>query len=86
MLLCRNETYRKVEFDFSICLIGIFLSGDDFLKNGAAVLKNLVDFLEKLAAILGNGRGESSPVALVAFPVALLRGQFAPVNITKPAG
>ena len=57
-LLCRNETYRKVGPDFSICLIGIFsCSADfsknsvDFLKNGAAILKNLVVFLENLAAV-----------------------------------
>jgi len=58
-LLCRNETYRKVGRDFSICLIGNFScgadfskNGGDFLKNGAAVLKNLVDFLENLATLL----------------------------------
>ena len=70
---------EKSRPDFSICLIGIFSCGADFSKKGGAVLKKLVDFLKKLvdflenlAAILGNGRGGGSPVALVAFPVALL--------------
>ena len=76
---------EKSRPDFSICLIGIFSCGADFSKNGADFLKNLVDFLEKLAAILGNGRGEGSPVALVAFLVALLRGQNAPVNTKTSA-
>ena len=90
-LLCRYETYRKVRSDFSICLIGNFSCGSDFsknsvdfFKNGCAVLKNLVDFLENLAAILWFGQAGCSPVAPVAFSVALPKGQFAPVSIIKP--
>ena len=64
--------------DFSICLIVKFSCGADFLENGADFLKNLVDFLENLAAFFW-------PVALVAFLVALLKVQFAPVNVTTTA-
>jgi len=91
--LCRNETYRKVGLHFSVCLIGNFSCGADFskndvdfLKNGGAVLKNLVDFLENPAALLWNGQVGGSPVALVAFPVALRRDQYAPVSSTTSAG
>ncbi len=97
--MCRNETYRKVAPYFSVCLIGNFScgadfskNGVDFLKNGDAVLENLVDFLENLvdflenlAAILWFGQVGDSLVAPVAFSVALLRGQFAPVNTQNPA-
>ena len=58
VLLCRNETYRKVGPNFSVCLIGYFScgadfskNGADFFKNGAAVLKNLVDFFQKIATL-----------------------------------
>ena len=91
--MCRNETYRKVAPYFSVCLIGNFSCGADFLKNGVdflkngdAVLKNLVDFFENLATLLWLGQVGCSPVALVAFSVALLRGQFAPVSITTSDG
>ena len=60
--------------DFSICLMGKFQNGADFFQNGADFLKNLVDFLENLAAFLWFGWAGDSPVAPVAFPVALLRG------------
>jgi len=55
-------------------LLEILPVGVSFLKNGAAVLKNLVDFLEKLAALLWYGQVGGLPVAPVAFPVALPRG------------
>ena len=51
-LLCRNETYRKVGYDFSVCLIEIFSCGADFSKNGVDFLKNLVDFGGNLAVVL----------------------------------
>ena len=72
-LLCKNETYRKVVRDFSICLIEYFQNGVDFLKNGA-------DFLEKVNAILGKGCGRGRLVAPVAFSVALLIAENAPVS------
>ncbi len=65
---------EKSRPDFSICLIEIFSCGADFSKNGADFLKNLVDFLENLAAFLWFGWAGDSPVAHVAFPVALPRG------------
>ena len=83
---------EKSRSDFSICLIGNFSNGAnfskngvDFLKNGGAVLKNLVDFLKNLAVLLWLGQIGGSPVAPVAFSVALQTGQFAPVNTIKPA-
>ncbi len=86
--------------DFSVCLIRILSCGADFSKNGADFLKNLVDFLKNLVDFLKNlvdflknlaavfwfGQVGSSPVAPVAFLVALPRGQFAPVNHTIPDG
>ena len=75
--------------DFSICLIEIFSCGGDFsknvgdfLKNLVDFLENLVDFLENLVDFLENLAAFFWPVAPVAFSVALLRGQFAPVNTT----
>ena len=70
--------------DFSVCLIGNFSCGADFLKNGADFLKNLIDFLKNLVDFLKKLAAVLWLVAPVAFSVALPRGQFAPVNVTTP--
>ena len=76
---------EKSRPDFSICLIGNFSCGTDFSKKGGDFLKNLVDFLKNLVDFLENLAAFFWPVAPVAFSVALLRSQFAPVSATTSA-
>lgn len=48
--MCKNETYRKIASDFSMCLIAFFQNGVDFFQNGAEFFQNGIDFLKNLGA------------------------------------
>ena len=66
--------------DFSLCLMGIFQNGADFFSWGADFLKNGVDFFSCGADFLGKNQVAVLPVAPVAFSVAPITDENAPVS------